>query len=72
MAKRKLTSDQEFKIMMLVFDKFLWLGFGILTFGVYTNVTKTRTDGASFIVAGAIMLILFMWLIKKEYSVLTK
>jgi len=69
-SKKKLSQDQEFKVMLLVLDKFLWLGFGILTFGVFTSITKTRTDGATWIVAGAVMLLLFMWLITKEYQVL--
>lgn len=70
--KKKLTQQQEFEIMKLVLDKFLWLGFGIMAYGLFSIVTN-GTDlfkGFSYMVAGAIVLVLFMLLIVKEYEVL--
>jgi len=34
-GKKRLTQDQEFQIMKLVLDKFLWLGFVLMAFGMY-------------------------------------
>lgn len=70
--KKKLTQAEEFEIMKLVFDKFLWLGVGILAYGFYSLVTKTyMQQGISFIVAGVIILGLFLWLLVKEYEILS-
>ena len=58
--------------MKLVLDKFLWLGFIIMSFGLYTMVsgaTNAITRGLGFMVAGAIVLILFMVIIVKEYEI---
>ena len=68
--KRRLSEQQEFEIMKLVLDKFLWLGFIIMAFGMYKMFTDTIYAGLSWIVVGAIILILFMFLIIKEYEVI--
>ena len=72
-AKKRLSQDQEFQIMKLVLDKFLWLGFVLMAFGmweIFSNGLEALTNGITLIVAGAIILILFMILIVKEYEVL--
>ncbi len=70
--KKKLTQDQEFQIMKLVLDKFLWLGFVIMTFGLYVLLTGNEVfyRGLSFMIVGAIVLVLFMMLIIREYEFL--
>ncbi len=69
--KKRLTQAEEFEIMKLVFDKFLWLGVGIMAYGFYSLVTKSyNTEGISFLIAGAVVLILFMWLLVREYEIL--
>lgn len=68
--KKRLTEDQEFEIMKLVLDKFLWLGFIIMAFGLYTIVAKTFFEGMTWIVVGAIFLLLFTYLIVKEYEII--
>jgi len=70
--KKKMTDQQEFEIMKLVLDKFLWLGLGIMAFGLYMIITSTDTviRGFSFMIAGAIVLILFMVLLVKEYEIM--
>jgi uncharacterized membrane protein len=55
--------------MKLVLDKFLWLGFAIMAFGLYQMYAVGIPVGLMWIVAGAIVLILFMVLIVKEYEV---
>jgi hypothetical protein len=69
--KKKLTEQQEFEIMKLVLDKFLWLGFGIMAFGLYMIVIgyEDIIKGFYFMIAGAVLLILFMVIIVKEYEV---
>ncbi|MBS3142695.1 hypothetical protein J4464_04900 [Candidatus Woesearchaeota archaeon] len=68
--KKRLTATEEFEIMKLVLDKFLWLGFIIMAFGLYKMYTATMQEGITFIAAGAIVLVIFLWLIVKEFEVL--
>ena len=67
--KRRLSELQEFEIMKLVLDKFLWLGFGIMAFGLYQTFKEGVQIGLSWMVAGAVILLLFAWIIVKEYEV---
>ena len=71
--KKRLTQHEEFEIMKLVLDKFLWLGFGIMALGFYM-LARDGVDqlwrGASFIFTGIIVLGLFVVLLVKEYEVL--
>lgn len=68
--KRRLSEQQEFEIMKLVLDKFLWLGFGIMAFGLYEMFANGIQIGLSWMVAGAIILLIFTWIIVKEYEVI--
>ena len=70
MAKKRLSQDQEFQIMKMVLDKFLWIGFGIMLYGVYRMFTQTITDGISWVISGAILLILFIVIIVREYEII--
>jgi hypothetical protein len=67
--KRRLSEAQEFEIMKIVLDKFLWLGFGIMAFGLYHMFNSGIQIGLSWMVAGAVILLLFTWIIVKEYEV---
>ena len=67
--KKRLSEQQEFEIMKLVLDKFLWLGFILMAFGMYKMFTDTIYTGLTWIVVGAVMLILFMLIIVKEYEI---
>lgn len=64
-----MSKDQEFEIMKLVLDKFLWIGVFIMMFGFYQLIfiTENFWYGFSVLVAGAIVLFLFTWLLVKEY-----
>ncbi|MGM5482794.1 MAG: hypothetical protein ACQESF_05000 [Nanobdellota archaeon] len=71
MAKKKLTNQQEFEIMKLVLDKFLWVGVAIMVLGLYTVVTSQSTfQGFAYMLGGAVVLLLFMMLLIREYEVL--
>ncbi len=67
--KKKLTVQQEFEIMKLVLDKFLWLGFILMIFGLCQMFTSTFANGFLWIISGAVVLIIFMILIVKEYEI---
>ena len=67
--KKRLTASEEFEIMKLVLDKFLWLGFIIMAFGLYQMYTNTIANGVLWIVTGALLLVLFMVIIGKEYEI---
>lgn len=66
--KRRLTEQEEFDIMKLVLDKFLWLGIVIMGYGLYLSLTDTLSTGIWYIIAGAVVLILFAWFIVKEFE----
>jgi len=69
-SKRRMTEEQEFEVMKLVLDKFLWLGFIVMGWGMYTAIRdSTILPGLWYMVAGAIILFLFTILIVKEYEV---
>ena len=71
--KKRLTQTEEFEIMKLVLDKFLWLGFGIMALGFY-NVGAYGLDrivqGIGFMFSGVIFLALIVIIMVKEYEVL--
>ena len=68
-GKRQMTEAQEFEIMKLVLDKFLWLGFIVMGFGMYQSLSASSfMAGIWYIVAGAVLLLLFLWIIVKEYE----
>ena len=69
-SKRRMTEDQEFEIMKLVLDKFLWLGFIVMGWGMYTTIQNMSIlPGLWYMIAGAVILILFVILIVKEYEI---
>lgn len=68
--KKRLSEAHEFEIMKMVLDKFLWLGFGIMAYGLYVMFTSTIPLGLSWIIVGAVVLLLFAWIITKEYEII--
>lgn len=67
--KRHLTKEQEFDILKLVLDKFLWLGVIIMGFGFYKLISGTEFwQGFSILVSGTIILIIFIIILMKEYN----
>lgn len=66
--KRSLSSNEEFEIMKLVLDKFLWLGFGVMAFGLYKIVGSGLAEGLYYIIAGAVVLLALTVIIVKEFE----
>ena len=67
--KKRLTASEEFEIMKLILDKFLWLGIAIMAFGLYIIFTGTSMSGFSLIITGAVILVIFLILLVKEYEI---
>lgn len=70
--KKRLTQAEEFEVLKLVLDKFLWMGFGIMAYGFYVMVTgqiDALMKGLSFMFSGAVVLMIFMFLLMKEYEI---
>jgi hypothetical protein len=68
--KKKMSVQQEFEIMKLVLDKFLWLGFIVMGWGMYLSLSQESfLAGIWHMIAGAILLLIFMFVIVKEYEV---
>lgn len=70
--KKHLTQTEEFEIMKLVLDKFLWLGFAIMAFGLYQVIIGASGLGFTHIIIGAVVLLLFVAIIVREYEFLRK
>jgi len=69
-SKKRMTSGQEFEIMKLVLDKFLWLGFIVMGWGMYLSLSQASVSaGVWYMGTGAVLLFLFLILIIKEYEV---
>jgi hypothetical protein len=67
--KKRMTRDEEFQIMKLVLDKFLWVGFIIMGWGMILILRDTAVNpGIWYMVAGAVLLVLFAIIIVKEYE----
>ena len=66
--RRRLTEHEEFEIMKLVLDKFLWLGTALMGFGLYTSIEKPFFDGLYYIAAGAVLIALFGWITVREFE----
>lgn len=67
--KRKLTREEEFDILKLVLDKFLWVGVFILLYGFYYVVESSLQFGLWIVGAGALILVLFSGILIKEYEI---
>ncbi|MBW2985223.1 hypothetical protein KY313_01025 [Candidatus Woesearchaeota archaeon] len=68
--KKRLTQHEEFEIMKLVLDKFLLLGFAVMGFGLYTMYVAGFAQGMTVTVVGAVILVIFMAIIIREYEVI--
>jgi hypothetical protein len=69
--KKRMTAAQEFEILKLVLDKYLWLGTGVMVFGLYKIIVDPNiAQGIMLVLTGTVLLALFLWLIVKEYEFL--
>ena len=68
--KKRLSEQQEFELMKLVLDKFLWMGFIVIAFGVYQMAVSDIAIGSLWFIAGVALLLLFVILMVKEYEII--
>jgi uncharacterized integral membrane protein len=69
-SKKRMTEEQEFEIMKLVLDKFLWLGFIVMGWGMYQSLSQASImAGIWYLISGAVLLLLFLIIIVKEYEI---
>ena len=71
--KRRLSEAHEFEIMKLVLDKFLWLGFIIMGYGLWQLISvgmEALKDAILMFVGGAVVLVVFLVLIVREYEII--
>ena len=67
--KKRMTQAEEFEIMKIVIDKFLWVVTIIMVYGLFVIITGSNLlDGILYLMAGVILLIIFMIIIVKEYE----
>ncbi len=66
--KRVLTHGEEFDVMKLVFDKFLWLATLLLFVGIFFSITRGVESGFWFILAGALIMFIFAWILIKQFE----
>ena len=69
-SKRRLTQQQEFDIMKMVFDKFLWLGFIMIVYGLYNVMFNAVNTGIAWMIAGIVVLGLFIVILVKEFEII--
>ncbi|MDP3734595.1 MAG: hypothetical protein Q8R37_05185 [Nanoarchaeota archaeon] len=70
-GKKRMSEQQEFEVMKLVLDKFLWLGFVVMGWGMYLSLTESSVlAGIWHMIAGAVLLLLFLLIIVKEYEII--
>ena len=66
--KRRLSESEEFDVMKLVLDKFLWIGAALIGWGLYKSVAVAFSEGFWFIFAGALVMLVFAFVIIKEFE----
>lgn len=70
-GKKRLTDQQEFEVLKLVLDKFLWLGFIVMGWGMFVALRDAAIlPGLWYMIAGAVLLGLFVVMIVKEYEII--
>ena len=69
--KKRLSQQQEFEIMKLVLDKFLWFGFIIMVVGLFVMMRGAEAIGRGLFLMslGALVLLIFTILLVKEYEI---
>ncbi len=66
--KMNLSRDEEFQILKIILDKFLWLGTAGMGVGIYMilNPTHNLNVGLTILLTGAIIMFLFTATIMKN------
>ena len=66
-----MSEREEFEIMKLVLDKFLWIGFLVMGWGLFVMLRDAEIDpGIWYMISGMILLFVFVAVITKEYEII--
>lgn len=68
--KRRLSSSEEFDIMKLVLDKFLWLGTIFVGWGLYSVLVSDFTAGMYRMLVGVVIFIVFAGIVVREFEMI--
>jgi hypothetical protein len=68
--KLHLSKEEEFEILKMVLDKFLWIGTITLMFGVYLLLSPSADVGLGLLITliGATLLLMFTSIITKQFN----
>ena len=66
--KLHLTKDEEFQLLKLIFDKFLWVGTIALLYGVYLLINSDVNTGLFVLAVGAIILLMFTAIVVRQFN----
>ncbi len=69
-VKKHLTREEEFEILKLVLDKFLWIGVFLLMLGIYSLLFANFDFVVSLVIlgAGVVLMLLFARILIREYN----
>jgi len=66
--KRRLSASEEFEVMKLVLDKFLWIGTAFAAVGLFITITGDFTQGMYLLLIGALIFIIFAGIVVREFE----
>ena len=68
-GKKRLSEAQEFEVMKLVLDKFLWLGFIVMGWGMYLSLTaESIMEGSGTWPRSGVLLLFLIIIIRNMRS----
>ncbi|HSU73034.1 MAG TPA: hypothetical protein VLJ21_04250 [Candidatus Binatia bacterium] len=69
-VKHRLSSSEEFEVMRLVFDKFLWLGTFFVGWGLFSVLTSDFSSGMYRILIGVLIFVVFAGIVVREFEMI--
>jgi|TARA_B100001971_G_C17777537_1_gene328062 hypothetical protein len=67
--KKRMTQNEEFEMMKMVLDKFLWIGSFIMLYAIFKIFNgQSFADNIPLLVSGAIVLALFIILLVRNFE----
>ncbi len=68
--KLLLTQDEEFQLLKLILDKFLWLGTAGIAIGLYMILSPERAIDIGWVIllTGALVLFMFTGIVTREFQ----
>ena len=68
--KLLLTQDEEFQLLKLILDKFLWLGTAGIAIGLYMILSQERAIDIGWVIllTGALVLFMFTGIVTREFQ----